>query len=67
LCIDPFAYLLDVFERIPSASAIDLRNLLPDRWIERHPESRIQQRVIEAQAAAERKRLRRADRRRAAA
>jgi transposase len=67
LCMDPYAYLLDVFERIPSASAIELRNLLPDRWLARHPESRIQQRVIEAQAAAERKRLRRASRRRAAA
>jgi transposase len=67
LCIDPLAYLLDVFERIPSASAIELRNLLPDRWLARHPESRIQQRVIEAHAAAERKRLRREGRRRAAA
>ena len=31
LCMDPYAYLLDVFERIPSASAVELRNLLPDR------------------------------------
>jgi transposase len=67
LCIDPFAYLLDVFERIPSASASDLVELLPDRWIETHPESRIQQRVIEARAAAARTQTRREDRRRAAA
>jgi hypothetical protein len=67
LCIDPFAYLLDVFERIPSASASDLRQLLPDRWIDQHPESRIQQRVIEARAAAQRKQTRRESRRRAAA
>jgi transposase len=30
--IDPFAYLRDLFTRLPAATPSDLRNLLPDRW-----------------------------------
>jgi len=61
--IDMQAYLLDVFRRIKHASPADLESLLPDRWIEQHPKARIQQRVQESQAAAARKRWRRARRR----
>jgi transposase len=61
--IDVQAYLLDVFRRIKHASPAELESLLPDRWIEQHPEARIRQRVQESQAAAARKRWRRARRR----
>ena len=30
--VDPFAYLRDLFTRLPAAKPSDLRNLLPDRW-----------------------------------
>jgi hypothetical protein len=62
-CIDVEAYLVDVFRRIRNATGEELESLLPDRWIEAHPEARVQQRVEESQAAAARKRLRRAQRR----
>ncbi len=61
--IDVQAYLLDVFRRIKCASPAELEPLLPDRWIAEHPEARIRQRVQESQAAAARKRWRRARRR----
>jgi transposase len=65
-CIDPHAYLVDVLRRIKNATPEELESLLPDRWIEQHPEARVRQRVRESQAAALRKRQRRAERRAAA-
>jgi transposase len=62
--IDPSAYLRDVYTRLPALPQSQLEMLLPDRWIERHPEHRIQERVDEALQRAERKRRRRAERRR---
>ena len=63
--IDVQAYLLDVFRRIRTANPAELESLLPDRWIQDHPEARVMQRVQESHAAAARKRQRRAQRRRA--
>ena len=62
-CIDPQAYLLDVMNRIKTATPDELESLLPDRWIKSHPEAYIQQRAQESHAAAYRKRTRRALRR----
>ena len=62
-CIDPQAYLVDVMRRIKHASRDELESLLPDRWIEEHPESRLEERARESHAAAHRKRTRRAARR----
>ncbi len=63
LRIDPFAYLRDVFTRMPTATADDLPQLLPDRWIEQHPEHRLAHRQREANQAEQRRRDRRARRR----
>jgi transposase len=64
LRIDPFAYLRDVFTRLPEISSREeLQELLPDRWIERHPEHRLAHREREAQQAKQRRRERRARRR----
>lgn len=61
LRIDPFAYLRDVFERMPTITTEEsLRELLPDRWIEQHPEHRLAHRVKEDNQAKERRRQRRA-------
>ncbi len=65
--IDPQAYLVDVLERIKQATPEELEKLLPDRWIQDHPEARVMQRVQESHAAAHRKRQRRAERRAAMA
>ena len=62
-CIDVQAYLVDVFRRIRTATPAELESLLPDRWIQAHPEARVVQRVQESHAAAARKRQRRARRR----
>jgi transposase len=61
--IDVQAYLTDVFRRIRTARPAELESLLPDRWIQTHPEARLVQRAQESQAAAARKRQRRAQRR----
>lgn len=61
--IDVHAYLVDVLRRIKQATPEELEALLPDRWIEQHPQARVRQRVQESHAAAYRKRTRRADRR----
>jgi transposase len=66
LRIDPFAYLQDVYARLPTISPDDLPSLLPDRWIEEHPQYIIQERVHEAMERAQRARERRAERRDAA-
>ena len=67
LRIDPFAYLQDVYARLPTTSAEELPLLLPDRWIEDRPQHLLQQRVQEALDRAQRARERRAERRRDAA
>jgi transposase len=61
--IDVQAYLADVFRRIRTATPAELESLLPDRWIQAHPEARVVQRVQESHTAAARKRRRRAQRR----
>jgi transposase len=66
-CMDPHAYLLDVLTRIQQRGPVDLESLLPDRWIQSHPEARLTQRAAESHAAKHRKRTRRAERRRAKA
>jgi hypothetical protein len=38
--VDPFAYLKDVLERLPTQSATALSELLPDAWFEAHPGAR---------------------------
>ena len=65
--IDPFAYLQDVYARLPTTSPEELPALLPDHWIKEHPQHLIQQRVQEAIDRAQRTRARRAARRRGAA
>jgi len=62
-CIDAQAYLTDVFGRIKNATPEELEALLPNRWIQQHPEARVRQRVQESHAAAYQKRTRRAARR----
>jgi transposase len=70
--VDPFAYLRDVYTRLPTvptsaphsiAACSALDALLPDRWVQAHPEHLIQERVAEAQQRAQRKQARRAQRR----
>ena len=63
--IDPYAYLRDVYARLPSLRESELESLLPDRWIQEQPQHRIQERVAEACERAARKRRRRAQRRHA--
>ena len=64
--IDPFAYLQDVYARLPTMSPDEWPSLLPDRWIADHPQHLLPQRVHEALDRAQRARERRAERRRAA-
>jgi transposase len=60
LRIDPFAYLRDVFSRLPEDSTDEaLRDLLPDRWIDQNPQHRLAHRVNEDDQAKERRRKRR--------
>jgi|TARA_Y100000310_G_scaffold330226_1_gene401519 transposase len=61
--IDPFAYLQDVYARLPTTSASELPSLLPDRWIAEHPQHLIQERVQESLDRAQRAREQRAERR----
>ena len=70
LKIDPYAYLKDVFERLPLCDPQDptsLTPLLPDHWLAAHSESLIQTRVNEANEKAARKRADRTRRRKALA
>ena len=60
---DPYAYLLDVMDRITRVSSEGLDDLLPDRWIAAHPDAIVEHRRAESHAAAERKRIRRRKRR----
>jgi len=65
LCIDMYAYLNDLFHRLPSATTNQFEQLLPDNWLAAHPQHLVQQRVTESIQAADRKRRRRANRRKA--
>jgi transposase len=68
LKIDPYAYLKDVFERLPKCDLEDpmsLTALLPDHWFVAHPESLLATRVSESTKKAERKRNARKRRRKA--
>ena len=67
LHIDPFAYLQDVYARLPTLPEDELPSLLPDRWIQEHPQHLISERVQEAIDRAQRARERRAERRKTAA
>ena len=53
LCIDVYAYLNDLFHRLPSATVEELEQLLPDNWLAAHPQHLVQQRVTESIQAAE--------------
>jgi len=61
--IDPFAYLQDVYTRLPMMSEAELPLLLPDNWIKNHPEHLMDKRVQEAIDRARRTREQRAWRR----
>ena len=71
LKIDPYAYLKDVFERLPvlmqNSSAPDVPHLLipllPDHWLADHPESQLQLRTGEASMKSARRRSARTRRR----
>jgi len=65
--IDPFAYLQDVYARLPTTSVSELPSLLPDRWIAEHPQHLIQERIQESLDRAQRAREQRAERRQRAA
>ena len=39
--IDPFAYLKDILERLPTLPAEQLSELLPDMWIAANPQARV--------------------------
>jgi hypothetical protein len=66
LHIDPFAYLQDVYARLPTMSPDELPSLLPDLWLQEHPQHLIPQRVQEAIERAQRAHEQRAARRKAA-
>lgn len=66
LHIDPYAYLKDVYTRLPLLSPEEFPQLLPDRWLQAHPEHLLPQRVQEAIERAQRARERRASRRQVA-
>jgi transposase len=63
LHIDPFAYLQDVYARLPTMSPAELPSLLPDRWLQDHPQHLLPQRVQEAIERAQRAHEQRAARR----
>jgi transposase len=66
LHIDPYAYLQDVYARLPTMSSDELPLLLPDNWLKEYPQHLLPQRVQEAIERAQRARERRAARRAAA-
>ena len=73
LKIDPYAYLKDVFQRLPGllatanalADSTLLFPLLPDRWLAEHPESELEMRGRESQTKAVQRRSLRTQRRQA--
>jgi hypothetical protein len=38
--VDPFAYLKDILERLPTQPADRLGELLPDAWVAANPDAR---------------------------
>jgi transposase len=60
--IEPVAYVTALLTAL-SSKEVDLRSLLPDVWVAAHPEHVQKDRRDEAEAAARRRRQRRADRR----
>jgi hypothetical protein len=64
LQVDPSAYLRDLFTRWPQLAPDALEDFLPDRWLARHPQHRLEIREREADDRAQRKRDARARRRR---
>jgi len=70
LKIDPYAYLSDVFTRLPrllknqadSEDPAELTPLLPDHWLAAHPENELQQRTRESTTTPARRRNRRQQR-----
>lgn len=65
LHIEPFAYLKDVYTRLPTTPPDELACLLPDKWLEEHPQHLIPEREQEAIERALRARERRLERRKA--
>ena len=77
LKIDPYAYLKDVFERLPQLREIQcaaeadaeaetltlLTSLLPDHWLADHPDCRLDSRIAESNAKSARRRDHRTRRR----
>ena len=61
--IDPFAYLQDLYARLPTTNADDLPTLLPDNWLRENQQHLLQQRVQESLDRASKTRERRAERR----
>lgn len=58
--LDPQAYLSDVLRRLPAiVNPLALRDLLPDRWAQTHPEHVVQFRRAESDKAAKRRLTRR--------
>jgi len=64
--IDPLAYLQDVYARLPTMTPDELPLLLPERWLQDHPQHILPKRVQEAIERAQRAAEERAARRRAA-
>jgi hypothetical protein len=68
-CVDVWPYLTDVLRRLPAIPPTDtaaLETLLPDWWLQTHPEHRLTERVEESREAQARRRRKRAARRAAA-
>ena len=68
LQIDPYAYLRDIFERLPKYDVDNpesLKELLPDAWLAAHPKSKLEFRADESEDKAARKRAERTRRRKA--
>ena len=63
LHVDPYAYLSDVFRRLPQLTGGEVLELLPDRWLAANPQHRVTQREREAVRRRERKKNSRAQRR----
>ena len=63
LHIDPSAYLNDLFKALPTTPESQLAEWLPDRWIARHPEHRVELRAQEAEQKARIRKRKREQRR----
>jgi hypothetical protein len=61
-CVDVWPYLTDVLRRLPAIPPTDtaaLETLLPDRWVQAHPEHRLTEREEESREAQARRRRKR--------